>query len=415
VFGPDGNLYVSSARTDVVKRYNGTTGVFIDNFASGGGLSYPFALVFGPDGNLYVCSFHTGEVKRYNGTTGAFVDNFVPYNSGGLNGATGLAFGPDANLYVSSFYGYGVKRCNGTTGAFMDNFVPPSSGGLNRPTLLTFTPSALPPHVTCAKVDTTNGCAHTRTITYTAVDGCKNSNTCVQVITWTENTTPPLLTCASNKTVACGTVWNFDPPAATDSCNGTNGTLTILGTVTNGLCPQLITRTWLLINACGLTNTCSQTITVQNTNPPVMTCVPNKQVQFGSGWSFDPPAAVDACSGSSAPVSILSTVTNGANPVLITRTWLATDACGNTNTCSQTVTEILPPVVQTVALTTGGAVQLSFQTVNTLIYVIEYSDALTNPSWTPLTTLVGDGSIATVTEPRPPGQTRFYRVHQIRP
>ena len=35
---------------------------------------------------------------------------------------------------------------------------------------------------------------HTRTITYTAVDGCNNTNTCTQVITWKVDTTPPTFT-----------------------------------------------------------------------------------------------------------------------------------------------------------------------------------------------------------------------------
>ena len=37
-------------------------------------------------------------------------------------------------------------------------------------------------------------------------------------------------------------------------------------------------------------------------------------------------------------VSILSTSTNGQCPQVISRSWLATDSCGNTNICSQTVT-----------------------------------------------------------------------------
>src|SRR5439155_1107418 len=36
-------------------------------------------------------------------------------------------------------------------------------------------------NVSCVRVDATNGCAHTRTLTYTAVDGCNQSNTCSQV------------------------------------------------------------------------------------------------------------------------------------------------------------------------------------------------------------------------------------------
>jgi streptogramin lyase len=258
VFGPDGNLYVSSDNTSDVKRYNGTTGAFMDSFASGGGLSGPYGLVFGPDGNLYVSSVNTSQVKRYNGTTGVFMDNFVSAGSGGLSLPYGLVFGADGNLYVSSLNTSEVKRYNGTMGAFMDNFA--SGGGLHYPTSLIFTPTG--PVITCAKVDTTNGCAHTRTITYTATDNCGNSNTCTQVFTWKADTTPPTLTCATNKTVQCGTAWAFDPPMASGVCNGTNVNLTILSTATNGACPWVITRTWLATDLCGNTNTCSQTVTV---------------------------------------------------------------------------------------------------------------------------------------------------------
>ena len=87
------DLLVSSFATDQVKRYNGTTGAFIDNFASGGGLDGPIGLVRGTDGNLYVSSFLTDQVKRYNGTTGAFIDTFA--SGGGLDGPGGLVFTPE--------------------------------------------------------------------------------------------------------------------------------------------------------------------------------------------------------------------------------------------------------------------------------------------------------------------------------
>ncbi len=108
------------------------------NFASGG-LDQPIGLVFGPDGNLYVTSAVTDNVLRYNGTTGAFIDTFA---SGGLNGPLGLVFGPDGNLYVSSRYTNNVLRYNGTTGAFIDTFA--SGGGLSCPNFLTFTPTPIP-------------------------------------------------------------------------------------------------------------------------------------------------------------------------------------------------------------------------------------------------------------------------------
>ena len=48
--------------------------------------------------------------------------------------------------------------------------------------------------VSCTSVDVTNGCAHTRTNTWTAMDACNHTTTCTQVVTWTEDTVPPAFT-----------------------------------------------------------------------------------------------------------------------------------------------------------------------------------------------------------------------------
>ncbi|MGK7904567.1 MAG: PEP-CTERM sorting domain-containing protein, partial [Hormoscilla sp.] len=75
-------LLVSSLLNDQVLRYDGTTGFFLDVFASGGGLNEPTDITLGPDGNLYVSSVETDQVLRYDGTTGFFLDVFA--SGGGL-------------------------------------------------------------------------------------------------------------------------------------------------------------------------------------------------------------------------------------------------------------------------------------------------------------------------------------------
>src|SRR5688500_7741680 len=88
------DLLVSSFFTDQVKRYHGTTGAYLGNFASGGTLALPTYMTYGPDGNLYVSSFGSSEVLRYNGVTGAPMGTFVTSGSGGLVEPMGLKFGP---------------------------------------------------------------------------------------------------------------------------------------------------------------------------------------------------------------------------------------------------------------------------------------------------------------------------------
>lgn len=131
LFGPDGNLYVSSGgdsganiydpsnAPSAILRYNGKTGEPLDApsaakakgsavFASGGGLIRPYGAAFGPDGNLYVSSFRTNQILRYDGRTGRFIDVFASDNNAGqgskdgLNGPNGLLFGPDGSLYVAT-------------------------------------------------------------------------------------------------------------------------------------------------------------------------------------------------------------------------------------------------------------------------------------------------------------------------
>ncbi|MDH4240214.1 MAG: NHL repeat-containing protein, partial [Phycisphaerae bacterium] len=97
VFGPDGNLYVSSNSNDRINRYNGTTGAYMGIFNSGGpSPGRPTGLIFGPDGNsngnddLYVSSENNDQVLRYDGTTGVYIDQFVSSGSGGLDAPWGL-------------------------------------------------------------------------------------------------------------------------------------------------------------------------------------------------------------------------------------------------------------------------------------------------------------------------------------
>jgi outer membrane protein assembly factor BamB len=171
LFGPDANgdgsadLYVSSFNTNVVKRFDGATGAFIDDFVAddpttfdvdeSGGLDGPAGLVIGPDGNFYVSSRLTNTVLLY-GATGAFIRTFVADDpatvdvdeDGGLEQPGGLAFGPDNHLYVSSSATNQVLRYDGISGQFLGAFVTDNpitqqideSGGVNSPRDLAFGP-----------------------------------------------------------------------------------------------------------------------------------------------------------------------------------------------------------------------------------------------------------------------------------
>src|SRR5207245_792687 len=101
----------------------------------------------------------------------------------------------------------------------------------------------------------------------------------------------PTIACRTNRTVEVGTSWDFDVPAFT----GTNPVLTVLLTTTNKTCGQSFSaaRTWTVSDDTGFQASCSQTIVVADTTPPVLTCSASKTVSYGSAWSFDTPSAQD--------------------------------------------------------------------------------------------------------------------------
>src|SRR5579872_2376971 len=78
-------LYVSSPNNNEVLHYDGSTGASVNNplVNASGGLISPQFLALGPNGNLFV-SDAASEVQEYNPSTGAHVTTFVSSGSGGL-------------------------------------------------------------------------------------------------------------------------------------------------------------------------------------------------------------------------------------------------------------------------------------------------------------------------------------------
>jgi len=172
----------------------------------------------------------------------------------------------------------------------------------------------------------------------------------------TLDVTPPTITPPGNLTVECGPV----PAApltvpATDNCDGSVMEATLNpDQVTPGSCPQnyVITRTWSVTDACGNVATGTQIITVQDTTPPTITCPPNTLVDCAAGVpaaDFAGGSAADTCSGPPTVTHVDDVVSHQTCPncYTLTRTYRATDGCGNSATCDQiiTVQDTTPPTI----------------------------------------------------------------------
>ncbi len=200
------------------------------------------------------------------------------------------------------------------------------------------------------------GCGNTGVITrtWTADNGVTPPVSCVQTITIVD-TTDPVLTVPADTTVECDASTapaDTGTATASDACD-TAPSVSYSDTVTAGACPQesVITRTWTATDACGNSASADQTITVVDTTAPVLTLPADVTVECGA--STDPmdtgsATAADNCDPAPA-VSYSDTVTPGscAGEEVITRTWTATDACGNSASADQTITVVdnTPPVI----------------------------------------------------------------------
>src|SRR5690606_17398577 len=121
----------------------------------------------------------------------------------------------------------------------------------------------------------------------------------------------------------------------------------------NGQCAgsYSVTRTWTATDSCGNSSTASQTINVNDTTAPVIAALPAPStISCPATPEFAQATATDEC-GSTFTLTFNDVTTNGqcAGSYSVTRTWTATDSCGNASTASQTinVNDTTAPVITT--------------------------------------------------------------------
>src|SRR5262249_41674466 len=173
-----------------------------------------------------------------------------------------------------------------------------------------------------------------------------------QVITVVDTTAPVLGSLPAPSTVECPAAPSFTTPTVSDACDA-SPTLTFADATTAGSCPQssVVTRTWTATDHCGNSATRSQVITVVDTTAPVPSgraagrglgrSPAPSTVECPAAPSFTTPTVSDACDASPT-LTFADATTAGSCPQssVVTRTWTATDHCGNSATRSQVITVV---------------------------------------------------------------------------
>ena len=178
-------------------------------------------------------------------------------------------------------------------------------------------------------------------VTFTATDPASNSVTCSATLTLVDDT-QPTITCPANIVVQCDSnvpPSNFVGGSVSDNCDAAP-VVTHLGDVVTGSCLKTIVRTYRATDVSGNTNDCAQTITVHDTTAPMLICPAPVSVQCPTNVPLPDVLLVTASDNcdSSPTVTYVGDVSTGVNPTIITRTYRATDVCGNTNDCVQIIT-----------------------------------------------------------------------------
>ncbi|MCI0748127.1 MAG: hypothetical protein L0Y58_22200 [Verrucomicrobia subdivision 3 bacterium] len=239
----------------------------------------------------------------------------------------------------------------------------------------------------------TTNCGGTKVIarTWTATDQCGNASSGVQTIT-VQDLIPPTLACPPDRTMECpaDTRTNITGVAtASDACGSV--AITYADNVQNGCGgTKVIRRTWTATDECGNRQTCLQTITVVDTIRPTISVPPDQVLDCPANTA---PSATGTATGQdgcgTVTITYSDAVVNGcAGTKTITRTWTATDQCGNSTNKVQmiTVRDITPPTLTLPAnrvLQCPGDTRTNVTGVATAVdacgsVTITYSDAVTN-------------------------------------
>jgi len=258
--------------------------------------------------------------------------------------------------------------CTGTPQGCVLQAPPDSDLGCNPPTIPDCDTSSVivtgtiqggvPAGITCEKIDSQQGCTHTRKLTYSAtgIDGVPCTAT--QTITWTVDTESPTFNNCTSGTTDLGCNPSTIPGAdsavtASDNC----GSATVTSQVedTGSDCGRVRTITYTAEDGCHNKSTCVKTYLwkIDTTNPTFDNCT-GSNTDLGCNPASIPGAdskitASDNCGSATVTSKVVDSGTDCSGRTR-TITYTAEDSCHNKSTCVQIYTwkvDTTPPIITT--------------------------------------------------------------------
>jgi HYR domain len=248
------------------------------------------------------------------------------------------------------------------------------------------------------------------TVTYTATDVSGNTSTCSFTVTVVDNTKPLIAGCPANISVntgagrtTCDQTATWTEPTATDNCTAAGSLIRTRSHAPGSIFPVGVTTvTYTFADAAGnVSLPCSFTVTVTDNTAPIITCpgnianppintagclatVTTANPTFSDNcavtkltWAITGAGIVPAATSPTTGINYLGSRT--FNFGVTTVTYTATDAAGNSATCSYTVTVTRPFTASiagtsTVLQNNTGTSNVSFTSqLGTAPYTIVYT------------------------------------------
>jgi len=174
--------------------------------------------------------------------------------------------------------------------------------------------------------------------TYVATDACGNAAEATQLVLLTDDISPTFSWVPADTVIACGQSLPEDFATAEDNCSGASVSLEIVSTPDSCDGALIVERIFTATDNCGNMAIAVQTVQVTDTVAPEFTFVPaDTTIACTADLPTDLALATDICSDVSLTVAVDSTQGDCPSEWTVTRTFTATDACGNAASAVQTV------------------------------------------------------------------------------